>query len=553
MSISLKAVPSYEKCFFDEDFDAKPSLVRACCLRGEEFHFEVVMTAREVPAWLLGEPARLACRSPLADVITFERIENVPVRFPCYPLRSDEDYLRRTPGLYPDLLIPMSPGEWLEAPMQGLSSLYVTVQVPERAVAGDYPIEVVLISETGEEVAAAIVLTVLNAVLPPQSLIYTQWLHADCIANAYDVGIFSEKHWAYIENYMKCAARNGVNAMLTPVFTPPLDTEVGGERPTVQLVDVMQDADGWHFGFRRLHRWLSLCERCGIRYFEISHFFTQWGAEHAPKIIGTVSGETRKLFGWETNSLSEEYIGFLRAFLRAFLAEMQSVGLDKRCIFHISDEPDMKHLERYRAVKEKLSDLLDGCFVVDALSDFEFYRTGAVKAPIPASDHIEPFLEAGIPGLWTYYCCAQCRAVSNRFIAMPCSRTRIIGAQLWKYRIAGFLHWGYNYWYTRFSRRAVDPFVLNDGGSFTPAGDCFSVYPGPDGMSYQSLHMKAFTEALADLRAMKLAESLCGREAVLSALEKDGSITFSRYPRKTDSAFSLRERINELIQTAVRK
>ena len=136
---------------------------------------------------------------------------------------------------------------------------------------------------------------------------------------------------------------------------------------------------------------------------------------------------------------------------------------------------------------------------------------------------------------------------------MPCSRTRIIGAQLWKYRIAGFLHWGYNYWYTRFSRRAVDPFVLNDGGSFTPAGDCFSVYPGPDGMPYQSLHMKAFTEALADLRAMKLAESLCGREAVLSALEKDGSITFSRYPRKTDSAFSLRERINELIQTAVRK
>ena len=133
-----------------------------------------------------------------------------------------------------------------------------------------------------------------------------------------------------------------------------------------------------------------------------------------------------------------------------------------------------------------------------------------MKAPIPSCDHIEPFLEAGIPDLWTYYCCAQCREVSNRFIAMPSSRTRIIGAQLWKYRIAGFLHWGYNYWYTRFSRRAVDPFVLNDGGSFTPAGDCFSVYPGPDGTPYQSLHMKAFTEALSDLRAMSLAESLCG-------------------------------------------
>ena len=49
---------------------------------------------------------------------------------------------------------------------------------------------------------------------------------------------------------------------------------------------------------------------------------------------------------------------------------------------------------------------------------------------------------------------------------------------------------------------------------------------------------------------MSLAESLCGREAVLSALEKDGSITFSRYPRQADAAFSLRERVNEMIQAA---
>jgi len=424
--------------------------------------------------------------------------------------------------------------------------------VPDTMAPGDYPIEVILISESGEESSAVMTLRVLNAVLPPQSLIYTQWFHADCIANAYGVGIFSEEHWIYIENYIRCAAENGVNAILTPVFTPPLDTEIGGERPTVQLVDVMRDADGfWHFGFDRLRRWISLCKRCGISYFEISHFFTQWGAEHAPKIIGTVNGETKKLFGWETDSLSDEYIGFLRAFLSAFLAEMKAAELDKRCIFHISDEPDMKHLERYRAVKEKISDLLDGYLVVDALSDYEFYRTGAVKAPIPSSDHIGPFLEAGIPGLWTYYCCSQCREVSNRFIAMPSSRTRIIGAQLWKYRIAGFLHWGYNYWYTRFSRRAVDPYVLNDGGCFTPAGDCFSVYPGSCGIPYQSLHMKAFTEALTDLRAMTLAESLCGREAILSMLEKEEKITFSEYPRETDAAFSLREKINEQIDRAL--
>ena len=231
---------------------------------------------------------------------------------------------------------------------------------------------------------------------------------------------------------------------------------------------------------------------------------------------------------------------------------MKSSALDKTCIFHISDEPGMAHLERYRAAKARIADLLEGYPIVDAVSDFDFYQTGAVNIPIPSSDHIEPFLAAGIEGLWTYYCCSQGREVSNRFIAMPSSRTRIIGAQLWKYRITGFLHWGYNFWYTRFSRRAINPYVTLDGGCFTPAGDCFSVYPGPCGIPYQSLHMKAFTEALSDLRTMTLAESLCGRDAVLCAAEAAGEVTFSRYPRERDAAFSLRARVNALIESAVK-
>lgn len=552
MSVAIKIIPSYEKCFLDEAIEEKAPLVRPRCLRGEEFHFGVVFTTEDSPAWLLGEVTTLAVRSPLSEILRFERVEHVPVRFPCYPKRADEDYLRKTAGLYPDLLIPLCPGDPVEVPFHSLGSLYGTVDIPESLAAGDYEITVALVAEDGTEYPASFTLTVLDAVLPRGNLIYTQWIHADCLAGAYGVDIFSERHWTYLENYIRCAVKNGVNAVLTPVFTPPLDTAQGGERPTVQLVDVYRDANGWRFSFERLHRYISLCRRCGAEYFEISHLFTQWGASHAPKIIGVVNGKKEKLFGWETDSLSDEYISFLRAFLTAFLAEMKASGLDRACLFHLSDEPGMAHLERYRAVKSRIADLLEGYPVIDAVSDFDFYRTGAVGTPIPASDHIEPFLAAGIEGLWTYYCCAQGREVSNRFIAMPSSRTRIIGAQLWKYRIAGFLHWGYNFWYTRFSRREIHPYVILDGGCFTPAGDCFSVYPGPDGVPYQSLHMKAFTEALSDLRAMTLAEALCGRNVVLEAVEAAGEVTFSRYPRERDAAASLRERVNVLIENAVK-
>ena len=62
---------------------------------------------------------------------------------------------------------------------------------------------------------------------------------------------------------------------------------------------------------------------------------------------------------------------------------------------------------------------------MDALSDYAFYQSGAVTKPVPANNHIEPFLEAKVPGLWTYYCVGQYKDVSNMFMAMPSARNRI--------------------------------------------------------------------------------------------------------------------------------
>lgn len=59
-------------------------------------------------------------------------------------------------------------------------------------------------------------------------------------------------HWRLIDQFVGMAAQNGVNMILTPLFTPPLDTQVGGERPTVQLVDVIVMDRGYSFGFGKL-------------------------------------------------------------------------------------------------------------------------------------------------------------------------------------------------------------------------------------------------------------------------------------------------------------
>lgn len=554
-NIAYRLTSSLEKCFWDTEISSLPEVRCGSALRGERFSFQL--------AWRVIDPNQvhknemwLRVESPLGDAVHAQWVESVPVRMAAYNAAHDDNYLRTTPGLYPDLLLPVTPDRKLYAYYADTRALWIDVEVPADQPAGAYPITLTLVNAQGEAVFSdTFTLRVIAATLPKQKTQHTEWFHADCLADYYRIPVWSEEHWRIVENFIRTAVKNSINMILTPVFTPPLDTAVGGERTTVQLVEVFQNGGKWSFGFDRLGRWLDICERCGVEYIEISHLFTQWGAGHAPKILATVDGEYKKVFGWETDSLGEEYTGFLDAFLPELLAFLRARGIDQRCVFHVSDEPSIDHLERYRAVREVLSRHLAGYRIMDALSSFDFYKTGALDHPIPASNHIEPFLAAHVPGLWTYYCCSQGTNVSNRFLAMPGARTRILGVQMYKYNVEGFLQWGYNYYNSQYSVNHIDPYVVTDAEYFVPAGDAFDVYPAPDGTAYETLHFLHVAQAMQDIRAMELAEQLCGREAVLRAIDGELSdsekITFSAYPKSAEYMLSLREKINEMIAAAL--
>ena len=256
--------------------------------------------------------------------------------------------------------------------------------------------------------------------------------------------IFSERHWSIIENFVAFAVQHSINTILTPIHTLPLDTEVGGERLTVQLIDVTAElgpsGDIYTFNFEKLERWVQMCRRVGVEYFEMAHLFTQWGAKHAPKIMGIKNGSYTRLFGWETDATGQSYANYLQQMLPALISKLRSWGIADKTIFHISDEPGLDDLDVYMATRNIVSPLLAGFKIVDALTNYDFYKQGAVDVPIPAVDHIEPFLEGDVPELWCYYCCVQSYKVPNHFFMQPSYRNRILGVLLYKYNIAGFLH-----------------------------------------------------------------------------------------------------------------
>jgi hypothetical protein len=531
------------KVFADEELRQEPFL-KASALLGEVFSFQVAYRSRAVV-----KPLKVRIESELKEHILVRSVGLVPSELPGFE-DADEDILRNKPGLYPDPLFPLEEQEPFALPGQW-RSVWITVQVPEDARAGFCKIAVIFENASGQRLGEEnFSLEVIPVTLPKMRLIHTEWFHADCIATHYGVPVFSEEHWSRMDQFLETAAAHGINMMLTPLFTPPLDTEQGKERPTVQLVHVEKEGELYRFQFHRLKRWIDLCMEKGIEYFEFSHLFTQWGAKHAPKIIAVEQGEETQIFGWETDATRAAYRSFLHQFLPELIGFIKEHGLQHRSYFHISDEPSLEHLKQYKEVRSIVMEHLHEFPIIDALSDYAFYDLGLVRHPIPASNHIEPFIENGVEPLWTYYCVAQRHKVSNRFFHMPSSRNRIIGLQLYKYNVAGLLHWGYNFWYSQYSRKVLNPYQVTDADRSFPSGDAFLVYPGEHG-PVESIRLEVFFEALQDLRALQLLETVVGKDNVLRLLEEGLSqpITFSEYPRSAGWLLHIREKVNGILAT----
>jgi len=538
--IQIRLLSSLSKVFPGDPL-ADKAVTSASALRGEVFSFQLAVRSE-----MHVKEATLTVRSGLERVLRVRRVGLAPCELPF--IHWDEGMIRREAGLYPDPLLdfidgkfPLFPGQW--------RALWITVDLPKAVKAGVYPIDLSVTAGEAKTETARFTLKVLDAVLPAQTLLQTQWFHADCLAVHYRAPVLSEAWWGHVGRYMKNAAAHGINMILTPLFTPPLDTRVGGERPTVQLVGVEKNGSRYHFDFSALKQWIELALASGLTTFEMSHLFTQWGAGFAPKIVVTEKGVPKKLFGWHTPAMDKPYQDFLAQFLPALVHFIYRAGIRDQVYFHVSDEPGLAHLEAYKAAAASLAKHLADFPVIDALSSIEFYRTGAVKRPVPSNNHIEDFVEAGVPGLWTYYCVSQWKKVPNRYFNMPSSRNRILGFLLWKYKIEGFLHWGFNFWHAQYSVRSVNPFENTDAGHGFPSGDSFLVYPGEEG-PVDSLRHEVHREGLQDMRALQLLEKKLGRDKTLAFLERGlkKPLSMEEYPRDTAWLLSTRERINKELE-----
>lgn len=518
---------------------------KGSALKGERYHFQFAFKG------LTGTKSRnaLLVDSPLSAYIQVRLAGLAPSTF--VAPNTDDYYVTKACTLVPDPLLPIDKtgvtvyyGQW--------RTVWVSVCLSDDVAAGVYPITLTLNDCNGERLATATYeLEVIDARLPKTDLLLTNWMHYDGICAQHGVKLWSERFYQVFDSYVKAYTDSGFTMLFTPLFTPPLDTNIGDERMTAQLIDVEKNGGRYAFNFNKLKKFLRFAQKRGVREFELSHLFTQWGGRACPKIEATVNGEKQRIFGWDISSDDPAYVDFLREFLPALKGALTDFGVWEHCYFHLTDEPSAESIAAYAKCRSLVKQYIGDRPIIDAMSHYEFYEQGLVDIPIAHLGAYRDFAAHDVRPLFVYNCCGPTDGYySNRFLNMPCARTRVLGLQLYQTGVQGYLHWGFNFYNSFLSLEEVDPYATTDAlGGFT-SGDAFIVYPGKTGAN-GSIRSETVNDGFQDYRALKALENYIGREKTLEFLSKKGVEGYQTYPRDARAYKELREEMNAMIKNCL--
>ena len=105
-NVVFRIISSLEKCFLDDDIKSKHDISEISLLKNGKISFQLAYTTKDSIGGTVF--MTVSPEGDLKDYLKIQRVMNVPCVFPVYTNRCDDNYLRKAPGLYPDLLLPLS-------------------------------------------------------------------------------------------------------------------------------------------------------------------------------------------------------------------------------------------------------------------------------------------------------------------------------------------------------------------------------------------------------------------------------------------------------------
>lgn len=479
----------------------KPSL-RLDAALNERFSFQVALrNSGPAPVEVRVEAETLeGCK------VRVRRVGYVPVQHRNTETPDDEtDHPENFPGFAPD---PLFEEDTLLLPSGETHAFWISVVPGKHVQPGVHPVQVRVFCKDvvkPQTLTAKVELHNVN-LQPRRNFSVINWFYNDALLDFHNCNAFDQRYWEVLPNYLRNLADHGQDTVYVPIFTPPLD---GVKRPT-QLLHVQRTAGGkYQFDWKYVRQYLAAARKVGIKCFEWTHLFSQWGVWWAIRIYEGIGTDGKLLWDPELPAMSDTYRDFLSQFLPEFHKFLIAEKALKNSFFHVSDEPHGdRALENYRNARGLLRELAPWMLCMDALSDIRYGREKLTDISVPSVETALGFIREDIP-CWCYYCCGPRGHFIQRLIDTPLAKIRMNGWLFYRWAFGGFLHWGYNYWYKHHTTQIADPFVEQSAGHWPgwPYGDCFMIYPGKDG-PIDSIRWEVFGESLQDYALLQT----CGVE-----------------------------------------
>lgn len=340
-------------------------------------------------------------------------------------------------------------------------------------------------------------ITVYDVLIPESDFDVTNWFSLDAISRNHDVASGTPSYYAVLSRYADAMKR----ARQTCFY-------LGIDEGCIVSRDPMT------FDFTYLKPLIEVFRAAGLSTLEIGPLLSRgFRPDGSPDMytdtFRCACDPTIPFESLEGYALTSKLLQALTSFLHA-------IGLDQDVIFHIHDEPDIhvrdeaclasRRRQYYQAVC-MLKKHLPQARVIEAVGSTSFL--GGIDIWVPGTPAYEAkpavFDELRRTGdsVWTYVCCGPEGFWLNRFLDKPVLQSRLLFWGCAAYRLAGYLHWGFNQF-----PEGMDPYVATAcfnptgiGTSF-PCGDAFLVYPGKDGPSL-SLRLEAQRRGAEDVALLQ--------------------------------------------------
>ncbi|MDD6032040.1 MAG: DUF4091 domain-containing protein [Oscillospiraceae bacterium] len=421
--------------------------------------------------------------------------------------------------------------------------LFLRLNAAPDTAPGRYPGTVRLYAHRQfEDEELALVLTfeaeVADVVLPSgpeQTFHLVIWQHPANIARHHQVPLFSDAHFALLEDYTRTLREMGNVAATVTVSDIPwvgqdcfARTNPYSDLFEYNMVRIFREKDGsFRYDFSVLQRYLELCRKYGmtreIHLFGLAHNWVRPECGYG-NITDDYPDPIRLRYTDRADGCARymRKAADIKAYIAALYRWLDEEGWLPGCLVAPDEPEDMEALTAsMSALKEAAPDFriqadYSPFFIMDH-PELEITSYAPLIPTIAEGEKKEPGIIRKVMDrcsgsrLW-YTCCWP--ATPNTFLGSPLLEGRLIPLVTQWLGLDGFLRWAYTCW-------PADP-LRNGKAMGWPVGDAFFVYPGRGGQPILSLRYFALKRGIGDFELMQMVKRECpdGEALVQSALRQ---------------------------------